>query len=67
MTESEPLQSTSPLWDLPNVIISPHVAGGGSTGYARQKALFAENLACLAAGEPLRNICHIPRRPGRDR
>ena len=67
VTESEPLQSTSPLWDLPNVIISPHVAGGGSTGYAQQKALFAENLACLAAGEPLRNICHIPRRRRRDR
>jgi phosphoglycerate dehydrogenase-like enzyme len=62
VTEVEPPQTTSPLWELPNVIISPHVAGGGSTGYAQQKALFAENLARLAAGEPLRNVCHVPMR-----
>jgi hypothetical protein len=52
--------TTSPLWDLPNVIISPHIAGGGSSGYPQQKALFGENLARLAAGEPLRNVCRIP-------
>jgi hypothetical protein len=37
-----------------------HVAGGGSTGYAQQKALFADNLARLAAGAPLRNVCRVP-------
>jgi phosphoglycerate dehydrogenase-like enzyme len=58
--EVEPLQSSSLLWDLPNVIVSPHVAGGGSTGYAQQKVLFAENLARLAAGELLVNVCRIP-------
>lgn len=60
VTEVEPLQSTSPLWDLPNLIISPHVAGGGSTGYPQQKALFADNLSRFAAGEPLLNVCRIP-------
>jgi phosphoglycerate dehydrogenase-like enzyme len=57
VTEVEPLPPTSPLWDLPNVIISPHIAGGGSSGYPQQKALFGENLVRLAAGEPLRNVC----------
>ena len=57
VTEVEPLPSTSPLWELPNVIISPHVAGGGSSGYVQQKALFAENLARLTANQPLSNVC----------
>jgi hypothetical protein len=38
----------------------PHIAGGGSSGYPQQKALFGENLARLAAGAPLRNVCRIP-------
>jgi phosphoglycerate dehydrogenase-like enzyme len=62
VTEVEPLAPASPLWDLPNVIISPHIAGGGSSGYPQQKALFAENLSRFAAGEPLLNVCRIPRR-----
>jgi len=57
VTEVEPLPSTSPLWELPNVIISPHVAGGGSSGYLQQKGLFAQNLAHLTANQPLRNTC----------
>jgi phosphoglycerate dehydrogenase-like enzyme len=57
VTEVEPLGTTSPLWDLPNVIISPHIAGGGSSGYPRQRALFGENLLRLAAGKPLLNVC----------
>ena len=60
VTESEPLPPSSPLWGLANVIISPHIAGGGSSGYPQQKALFGENLARLAAGAPLRNVCRIP-------
>jgi phosphoglycerate dehydrogenase-like enzyme len=60
VTEVEPLPPSSPLWGLPNVIISPHIAGAGSSGYPQQKALFGENLARLAAGKPLRNVCRIP-------
>jgi phosphoglycerate dehydrogenase-like enzyme len=60
VTEIEPLPSDSPLWEAPNLIISPHVAGGGSSGYTEQKALFAENLARFRAGEPLRNVCRLP-------
>ncbi|HEY3642232.1 MAG TPA: D-2-hydroxyacid dehydrogenase [Xanthobacteraceae bacterium] len=57
VAEVEPLAPTSPLWDLPNVIISPHIAGGGSFGYPQQKALFAENLLRFCAGEALLNVC----------
>jgi phosphoglycerate dehydrogenase-like enzyme len=57
VTEVEPLAPSSPLWNLPNVIISPHIAGGGSSGYPQQKALFAENLLRFSAGEPLLNVC----------
>jgi phosphoglycerate dehydrogenase-like enzyme len=60
VTETEPLSADHPLWDAPNLVISPHVAGGGTTGYPQQKALFAENLARYLAGEPLRNVCRMP-------
>jgi phosphoglycerate dehydrogenase-like enzyme len=57
VAEVEPLSPASPLWDLPNVIISPHIAGGGSNGYPQQKSLFGRNLLRFAAGEPLLNVC----------
>jgi len=62
VNEGEPLPADSPLWDMPNVLLSPHVAGGGSTGYFLHKKLFAQNLARLRAGEPLINECKIPAR-----
>jgi phosphoglycerate dehydrogenase-like enzyme len=62
VNEVEPLPTDSPLWDMPNVILSPHVAGGGSTGYFMHKKLFEQNLARLKAGEPLINECKVPAR-----
>jgi phosphoglycerate dehydrogenase-like enzyme len=58
--EVEPLPTDSPLWEMPNVILSPHIAGGGSTGYLMHKKLFVENLARLRTGGPLVNECRIP-------
>jgi phosphoglycerate dehydrogenase-like enzyme len=55
VAEIEPLPSDSPLWDMPNVIISPHVAGAGTEDYAQQKALFSANLERYCAGRPLLN------------
>jgi phosphoglycerate dehydrogenase-like enzyme len=49
---TEPLPTESPLWDLTNVIISPHAAGGRPIGAA---ALIQRNLANLQAGRPLEN------------
>jgi phosphoglycerate dehydrogenase-like enzyme len=60
VAEVEPIPPASPLWDAPNMIISPHIAGAGSTGYPQQKALFGQNLARYAAGEALLNVCRAP-------
>ena len=51
----EPLPAASPFWDLPNVIVSPHSAAASDGLPARVAALFCENLARWARGEPLRN------------
>jgi phosphoglycerate dehydrogenase-like enzyme len=62
VNEVEPLPSESPLWDMPNVILSPHIAGGGSTGYPMHRKLFEQNLKRLRSGEPLINECKVPAR-----
>jgi phosphoglycerate dehydrogenase-like enzyme len=54
--EQEPLPATSPLWNLENVLISPHVAGFTPRYDERATALFAENLKRYLAGEPLLNL-----------
>lgn len=53
-TDPEPLPDDHPLWDAPNLIISPHFAAAGSPASARRLARgAAENLRRLAAGEAL--------------
>lgn len=59
--ETEPLPAESPLWQLPNVIISPHVAGNTDQYSHRFTDLFLENLARYRAGEPLRNVVDLGR------
>ena len=51
----EPLPETSPLWEMSNVILSPHVAGTSGKYLARAADLFAENLRRYIADEPLLN------------
>lgn len=53
--EEEPLPSTSPLWNLDNVIISPHVAGNSTRYHEKAAALFAENLQRYIENRPLLN------------
>jgi phosphoglycerate dehydrogenase-like enzyme len=56
VTDPEPLPDNSPLWQLPNVIITPHVSAAG-IGSARRNAVIAvENLRRYVAGEPLLNL-----------
>lgn len=51
----EPLDSTSPLWTLPNVIATPHSAGFSDGNAARVVEIFLDNLRRWQQGEPLRN------------
>ena len=51
----EPLPPTSPLWHMPNVIISPHISGVSLHYNERAVALFAENLNRYLTGLPLYN------------
>ena len=51
----EPLPETSPLWDLPNVILSPHQAGIAQGNEGRVMDVFLDNFERWLDGEPLRN------------
>jgi phosphoglycerate dehydrogenase-like enzyme len=52
---AEPLPADSPLWDAPNLWITPHMAGGFAEILDETTRLFAENVARLERGEPARN------------
>jgi phosphoglycerate dehydrogenase-like enzyme len=52
----EPLPEDSPLWDLPNVMISPHNSGISPLNMERAMGVFLENLARFVAGRRLRNV-----------
>lgn len=49
----EPLAEDSPLWDLPNLLITPHTAALTDKLWERHYALFSENLRRYLAGKPL--------------
>jgi phosphoglycerate dehydrogenase-like enzyme len=53
--EQEPLPPESPLWELENVIVSPHDTARVPGEVARQVELFCDNLRRYLAGEELRN------------
>jgi phosphoglycerate dehydrogenase-like enzyme len=55
VTDPEPLPADHVLWQMPNVIITPHIAWYGSTG-ERERALAAENLRRFIAGDALLNV-----------
>jgi phosphoglycerate dehydrogenase-like enzyme len=52
----EPLADTSPFYDLPNVIVTPHTAWSSGRVLDRSVELFCDNLRRFAAGEPLLNV-----------
>ncbi|MBI5442908.1 MAG: D-2-hydroxyacid dehydrogenase [Deltaproteobacteria bacterium] len=52
----EPLPPDDPLWDCPNLLLTPHVAGFGPGILDRLATLLQENLRRYAAGEPLRFV-----------
>lgn len=56
VTEVEPLPVSSELWDLPQVIITPHVAGQCERRAGQMTDFFVDNLRRYFAGRPLRNL-----------
>jgi phosphoglycerate dehydrogenase-like enzyme len=55
VTEKEPLPSESPLYSMPNVILTPHISGNSAHYDARLAALFADNLKRYRSGQELQN------------
>lgn len=55
VTATEPLPTDSPLWTLPNVLLTQHTGGGQPNEDAGKVAQFLRNLHHLRAGEPLEN------------
>jgi len=53
---TEPLPTDSPLWTLPNVVITPHCSGNTDRSRARSVDQFIENFRRRTNGEPLVNV-----------
>jgi phosphoglycerate dehydrogenase-like enzyme len=57
VTDPEPLPDSDPLWDCPNLLVSPHFGGGGSaSSTARLAQQVVDNLQRLRAGQPLQGL-----------
>jgi phosphoglycerate dehydrogenase-like enzyme len=54
--EEEPLPPDSPLWDMENVLITPHTGSVTPHIWERQYALISENIRRFLAGEPLMGV-----------
>lgn len=54
--QQEPLPQDNPLWEMPNVIVTPHMAGGAMDYVERVIAIFCDNLDSFRNGRPLRNV-----------
>jgi phosphoglycerate dehydrogenase-like enzyme len=57
----EPLPADSPLWTMPNVLITPHTSNSSPKVRERTLALFVENVRRYKAGEPLLNVVDLER------
>jgi phosphoglycerate dehydrogenase-like enzyme len=55
VTATEPLPETSPLWDLPNCVITPHDSAFSPLSLERTLELFLDNLSRFQRGEPFLN------------
>ena len=55
VTDEEPLPSESPLYSMPNVILTPHISGNSAHYDTRLAALFADNLKLYRLGQKLQN------------
>ena len=58
---TEPLPANSKLWELPNIVFSPHVSGDGEDVWMRVTEIFCENLRRYISGRRLLNVVHKKR------
>jgi phosphoglycerate dehydrogenase-like enzyme len=56
VVETEPLGADSPLWDAPNLILTPHRAGASQHRPRKTFEFFRDNLGRYLRGEPLVNV-----------
>ena len=56
VTEPEPLDRNNPLWDIPNVIITPHCSAVSKTTNSRRNDLFLRQLDRFLSGKPLEGV-----------
>jgi phosphoglycerate dehydrogenase-like enzyme len=59
--DAEPLPADHPLYDFPQVIITPHVSGITPKFFERIAAIFAANITRYVKGEPLANVIDVAR------
>lgn len=55
VVDPEPLPEDSPLWNMPNVIITPHIAGVSDARGERANQLILDNIFRFSKGLPLKN------------
>ncbi|MGX9182152.1 NAD(P)-dependent oxidoreductase [Mesorhizobium sp. BHbdii] len=59
--EREPRPQDSPLWDIPNVIATPHVSGNPTDYAERVFPILAENIERFLSGQLLKNVVDLRR------
>jgi phosphoglycerate dehydrogenase-like enzyme len=65
VVEPEPLPGEHPLWDAPNLLITPHVGGASSAMRPRMARLLVRQMRQMLDGEPPLNLVIEGYRPGR--
>jgi phosphoglycerate dehydrogenase-like enzyme len=56
VAETEPLPPSNPLWDAPNLVITPHCSNASALTTELTWQIFQENVGHFVNGEPLRNV-----------
>jgi len=59
VTDPEPLPASSPLWHLPNVVITPHISATSPLSEEIRWTLLVDNVRRYAAGEPMLSVVDI--------
>jgi phosphoglycerate dehydrogenase-like enzyme len=58
VTDPEPLPPDSPLWEMPNLLLTPHVAGSVRGLWRRAYGLVGDQIRRYVSGKPLINVVH---------